>query len=141
MRPILWDVDEKSTPPRMTICFVDHPKRFITVRIKAPVGDLQSAKIAAVRELQAFTPDQLQLLAESSQPMAVAPDPDAVAATIQPVEQEDRYRGLLHCPACCRALGKGTSPAIGYLAACPGCQRKLIIRFAPGSVTVILWTE
>lgn len=145
MRPILWDVDEKSTPPRMTILFPDQPRRVITVRIRAPGATRDSAMRAASQELAAFTPAELLLLKESSVPLQPRPDPApamaAIGATLEPIEQEDRYPGALHCPACCRKLGRGDSPAIGYLETCPGCERKLIVRFTPGSVTVILWTE
>lgn len=144
MRPILWDVDEKSAPPRMTILFPDPPQRVITVRIREPGETRDSAMVAAVRELDAFTPAELRLLQESSAPIKRAPDPAApfaVVATIEPVSRDERFAGNLHCPACCRKLGRGDSPSIGYIEKCPGCDRKLMIRFAPGSVSVILWHE
>lgn len=141
MRPILFDVDVSARPARMTLCFPDTPRRFITVRIRANVTTEQDAKLAAFRELEGFTRDQLQLLAESSAPMAFAPDPDALSATITRVDQEQRYPGMLHCPACCHAVGRMDSPAIGYVDRCSSCKRRLKVRFAPGTVTVILWTD
>lgn len=145
MRPILWNVDEKADPPQMTICFPDPPRRVITIRIREPGDTKESATVAAMRELGQFTPAELLLLQESAVPLSGRPDPApalvAVGATIERVEQEDRFHGALHCPACCRKLGRGDSPSIGYIEQCPGCQRKLIIRFTPGTVTVILWTD
>lgn len=141
MRPILFDVDIKMRPARMTICFPGRPKRFIVVSIKAPVTTEDEAKAAAFREMGAWTLDQLVLLSESAQPAPVIADEDAMAATISMVEQEERYSGLIHCPACCRPLGRGDSPAIGYLTSCPGCKKSLMVRFAPGAFTVFVWPE
>ncbi|HVX40310.1 MAG TPA: hypothetical protein VHB25_12125, partial [Gemmatimonadaceae bacterium] len=75
MRPILFDVDVSLTPARMTLCFPGRPNRFITVRIRRDVHTLQDARTAALAELDAFTDAQLLLLAESSAPAPVAPDP------------------------------------------------------------------
>jgi hypothetical protein len=141
MRPLLTEVDATASPARMTLCFPDRPNRYITVRIRGAATTHRDACDSAVAELAAFTPEQLQLLAECSAPLAVAPDPDLVNATISPVAQERRYPGVLYCPACCGKLGRGDSPAIGYLERCPSCRRRLLVRFAPGTVSVILWTE
>lgn len=141
MRPILFDVDVTFAPARMTICFPGRPNRFITVRIRTPVATLEDAQRAAVRELEGFDPEQLTLLAECAAIAPVAPDPAPPTVMIEKLEQEQRYAGPLFCPACCRKLGRGDSPAIAYLDACPGCRRKLVIRFAPGAVTIALWSD
>jgi hypothetical protein len=125
----------------MTLCFPGRPNRFITVRVRGAAPTHAETCRAAVAELAAFTPEQLLLLAECSAPLAVAPDPDAVGAILSPVEQEQRYAGSLFCPACCHKLGRGDSPSIGYLERCPSCRRRLMVRFAPGTVSVILWTR
>lgn len=142
-RPILFDVDEKSVPPRMTICFVERPLRFVSVNIRNPGATHETASRAAVAELNAIieNPLHVQLLAEHARPMPVVPDfGPAVEAIITPVEQEERYAGVIHCPACCHPLGRGDSPAIGYLKSCSACKRGLIVTFTPGAVTVTLWT-
>ena len=124
----------------MTICFPGRPNSFVTVRIRRPVSGHEEAARAAVAELTAFNAEQLQLLAETAKPAPVAVVWSAPAAMIEPVEQEARYPGVLHCPACCHPLGRGTSPAIGYLEQCASCRRELFVRFVNGAVTVTLWT-
>lgn len=141
MRPLLFDVDVTLSPARMTICFPGRPNRFIVVRIRSAARELHQAQRAALRELEAFTPEQLQLLAESSAPAPIAPDPAPPEAMITKVEVEHRYAGSLFCPACCHRLGLGISPAIGYLRECPSCSRQLAVRFSPGIVTIVLQPE
>jgi hypothetical protein len=123
----------------MTLCFPGRPNRFVTVRIKRDVEDLEAAQLAAFSELESFTPEQLLMLAEISAPAPVMPDPAPPTAMIEQLEQEVRYAGVLFCPACCAKLGRGDSPAIGYLDNCPNCRRRLIVRFVPGAVTIVLW--
>jgi hypothetical protein len=141
MRPVLFDVDVSLHPPRMTVCFPGHPLRFVVVHIKAAVTTVDDAKTAAIAEMDGWTPEQQLLVAEYATPAPVVPNEPAMTATITQVEQEDRYTGLVHCPACCRSLGRGDSPAIGYITACPGCQKRLIVRFTPGAFTVIVWPD
>jgi hypothetical protein len=141
-RPILFDVDVSARPARMTLCFVGRPHRFISVRIRRELSNaptLDEARIAAFSEIDGFTEEQRQLLAESAVAAPVAPDPPQAIATLEQVEHEDRFPGLLHCPACCAKLGHGTSPSIGYLEECPTCKRRLVVRFVPGAVTIVLW--
>lgn len=141
MRPLLVDVDTSLRPARMTICFPGRPNRFVTVRIRADVASLEEASAQAQRELAGFTPEQLILLAECSTPAPVAPDPAPPTVMIGKVEQEERYPGPIYCPACCHKLGRGDSPAIGYLKQCPSCRRHLVLRFYPGAVSIVLWAE
>ncbi|HVX39632.1 MAG TPA: hypothetical protein VHB25_08665, partial [Gemmatimonadaceae bacterium] len=105
------------------------------------VHTLQDARTAALAELDAFTDAQLLLLAESSAPAPVAPDPAPPAVMVEQLEQEARYAGPLYCPACCAMLGRGDAPHVGYLERCPRCQRKLMVKFTPGAVAIVLWTE
>jgi hypothetical protein len=141
MRPLLFDVDATIRPARMTICFPGRPNAFVTVRIKAEVRSLEEASLAAVREIAGFTPDELALLAEVARAAPTAPIPEPAQVMIEELEQEDRYPGLLHCPACCHPIGRGDSPAIGYVEGCPSCRRKLMVRFTPGAVTIVLWSN
>lgn len=138
-RPLLFDIDASLAPARMTLCFPGRPNRFITVRIRRDVHSLHEARIAAIAELEAFTPEQLLMLGECSAPAPVAPDPAAPTVMIEQLEQEDRYAGPLYCPACCARLGRGDSPAVGYLERCPRCKRRLMIKFTPGAVAIVLW--
>lgn len=141
MRPILFDVDVSLHPPRMTVCFPGHPQRFVVVHIKTPVTTREQAKAAAVAEMDGWTPEQQILVAEYATPAPVVPNPPLLGMTITQVEQEERYPGLIHCPGCCRSLGRGDSPGIGYVERCPGCQKRLMVRFAPGTFTVFVWPE
>lgn len=141
MRPLLFDVDASARPARMTVCFPGRPNKFIVVRIRRDVDTLEEASAAAIAELDAWTPEQRTLLEESAQAAPVATDPPLVAVMIERVEHEERYAGFVYCPVCRRVLGRGDNPAIGYVEACPGCKRRLVIRFTSGAVTIIVSTE
>lgn len=123
---------------------LDGQYRIVTgVRIRTPVTTLEEARAAALREVRAFTAQQAELLREISRPFDRAelpPDP-AAAFAVTAVAMEARYPGPVFCPACCRKLGTGDSPAIGYLTKCPGCQRKLTVTAVDGAITITLRTE
>jgi hypothetical protein len=140
-RPILFDVDVSAKPARMTLCFSGRPHRFITVRIRSDVASADEGAMAALQEIDAFTPEQLLLLAESAVEAPVASNPTQLIGMIESVDQDERFPGLLHCPACCAKLGHGTSPSVGYVEECPVCKRRLMVRFTQGVVTIVLWPE
>lgn len=53
----------------MTVCFTGVPHRFVEVRIRADVTTREEAMIAASRELDEFTDDEIDILWEVAKPM------------------------------------------------------------------------
>lgn len=139
MRPILFDVNAAAA--QMTLCFPGRPNRYITVRMRSAGITPGTAGALAVAELDALTPLALELLRECARPGDPPPDPEApaLAVALAPVQQvAPPYTGPVFCPACCRRLGTATSPHLGYLRQCSGCQRAIAIQVTPAGIVVRL---
>lgn len=143
MRPICFGAT--IDPPAMDVLIPaesrDQDYRIVRgVRIRTPVTTLEEAKAAALVEVRAFTAREIELLCEVAVPIArdevVNDQPPAFAIDV--VEQVARFTGPVFCPACCRKLGTGDSPALGYLRVCPGCDRALNVTIVDGELVVIL---
>lgn len=147
MRPIFFGAE--LDPPRMDVLLPaeqgEEHRIVIGVRIRRPVSSLEEAKIAALAELRAFTPTEIDLLREVSRPIdrtrileaeqLATPGP---VFAVTAVVMEPRYAGAVFCPACCRKLGQGNSPAIGYIMRCQGCQRGITITTVDGELVISL---
>lgn len=100
------------------------------IRIRALVRTLEEARLCGAREVLAFTPEQIELLREIAVPATreelLAGETPAFSA--EAIADDGGYSGPVFCPACCRRLGSGRSPALGYLSRCPGCERGLTVR-------------
>lgn len=144
MRPIFFGAT--LNPPEMTICFPGRPVLLAMIKIKALVTTQHEAELAAVRELNAMTPRDLELLREIAKPVAAAvstevPEPPVLAGMVQRVLQEPRYDGPIHCPGCGYSIGKGSAPSIGYVRTCPTCRGSINVEFHERSIVVTFLSD
>lgn len=110
------------------------------VRIRTAVATIEEAMQAGMREVRSFTPREIELLREVAVPIdrSEIKNDQPPTFAVDVVEQLARYTGPVFCPACCRKLGVGDSPALGYLIACPGCHRRLNVRIVDGELVVLM---
>lgn len=110
------------------------------IRIRTPVSTLAEANAAGIREVRAFTPTEIELLRDVAVPIdrSEVTNDRPPTFSVDVVEQLAEYTGPIFCPACCRKLGAGDSPTLGYLRACPGCHRPIDIRIVDGELVVLM---
>jgi hypothetical protein len=135
-RPTLVAVDDGVNPPTMLLRFDGPPRQFVSVRIKTYAYTREALAVVAAEELQGFTPEQIDLLADVAQPDPA--EPPALEAAVVPVERLGFYSGRIHCPGCGAFVALAESPAIGYMQQCPHCRRELRIRVNGDTVAILL---
>lgn len=144
MRPIFFGAS--INPAVMDVLFAPETRagayRIVRgVKIRAAVCTLEEASAAGMREVRAFTTEQADLLREVSVEVSreeLTRDDERPAFAIETLLQSPVHTGPVYCPACCRKLGAGDSPALGYLRACPGCKRSLSIESHENGFTIVL---
>jgi hypothetical protein len=129
----------------MRLCFVEQPRRYATIKIKTPIGDLDP-KLVAMRELLAFTDhevEQISAVATSiDEHLAFGYAPDLAAGVggmLERRQREPRPPHMIYCPACCAKLGRADSAQLEFLDACHACRRRIRLHYVAGALTVVLW--
>ena len=136
-RPALVGVDVRVDPPTMLLRFESSPRKYVTVRVKTFAHGKEDLRAAAQRELEAFTDDQLELLADVAQPDPAAP-PAIFEAAVQTVNRTGTYKGRIHCPGCGAFLAVAENPSLGYVEKCYTCHRELTVRVRGDEVHIVI---
>jgi hypothetical protein len=135
-RPTLVAVDDGVNPPTMLLRFDGPPRQFVSVRIKTYAYTREALAVVAAEELQGFTPEQIDLLADVAQPDPA--EPPALEAAVVPVERLGFYSGRIHCPGCGAFLAAADNPALGYVEKCYTCRREISVRVRGDEVHIVV---